>query len=168
MNAFRSSQRTMTPSIFLPEIHTPWWMSFWAFSCTCITLELHSVVLPSVICCFVLLSVKNCRIWGAVKYGCFYGLMFNFTFTFHFHALEKEMATHTSILAWRIPGTGAWWAAVCGAAQSQTRLTRLSSSSGTVSCYSFFTCVMIYLISLRFRLFAHFHHLNNTVMSIPV
>ena len=30
----------------------------------------------------------------------------DFTFTFHFHALEKEMATHTSILAWRIPRTG--------------------------------------------------------------
>ena len=29
----------------------------------------------------------------------------NFTFTFHFHALEKEMATHSSVLAWRIPGT---------------------------------------------------------------
>ena len=32
--------------------------------------------------------------------------MNNFTFTFHFHALEKEMATHSSVLAWRIPGTG--------------------------------------------------------------
>ena len=30
----------------------------------------------------------------------------DFTFAFHFHALEKEMATHSSILAWRIPGTG--------------------------------------------------------------
>ena len=30
----------------------------------------------------------------------------DFTFTFHFHALEKEMATHSSTLAWRIPGTG--------------------------------------------------------------
>ena len=30
----------------------------------------------------------------------------DFTFTFHFHALEEEMATHFSILAWRIPGTG--------------------------------------------------------------
>ena len=30
----------------------------------------------------------------------------NFTFTFYFHALEKEMATHSSVLAWRIPGTG--------------------------------------------------------------
>ena len=29
----------------------------------------------------------------------------NFTFTFHFHALEEEMAAHSSILAWRIPGT---------------------------------------------------------------
>ena len=30
----------------------------------------------------------------------------HFTFTFHFHALEKEMATHSSVLAWRIPGIG--------------------------------------------------------------
>ena len=30
----------------------------------------------------------------------------DFTFTFHFHMLEKEMATHSSVLAWRIPGTG--------------------------------------------------------------
>ena len=49
----------------------------------------------------------------------------NFTFTFHFHALEKEMATCSSVLAWRIPGTGdggAWWAAIYGVAQSRTRL----------------------------------------------
>ena len=30
----------------------------------------------------------------------------DFTFTFHFHALQKEMATHSIVLAWRIPGTG--------------------------------------------------------------
>ena len=30
----------------------------------------------------------------------------DFSFTFYFHALEKEMATHSSVLAWRIPGTG--------------------------------------------------------------
>ena len=30
----------------------------------------------------------------------------DFTFTFHFHALEKEVATHSGVLAWRIPGTG--------------------------------------------------------------
>ena len=33
-------------------------------------------------------------------------LLSDFTFTFHFHALEKEMATHSSVLAWRIPGMG--------------------------------------------------------------
>ena len=35
----------------------------------------------------------------------------DFTLIFHFHVLEKEMATHSSILAWKIPGMGAWWAA---------------------------------------------------------
>ena len=54
----------------------------------------------------------------------------DFTFTFHFHALEKEMATHSSILAWRIPGMGgAWWAAVYGVTHSRTWLMWLSSSS---------------------------------------
>ena len=58
----------------------------------------------------------------------------NFTFTCHFHALEKEMAIHSSVLAWRIPRTGeAWWAAVYGVAQSRTRLKRLSSSSSSNS-----------------------------------
>ena len=33
-------------------------------------------------------------------------LLSDFTFSFHFHALEKEMATHFSVLAWRIPGMG--------------------------------------------------------------
>ena len=37
---------------------------------------------------------------------------------FHFHALEKEMATHSSVLAWRIPGTR--WATIYGVAQSHT------------------------------------------------
>ena len=54
----------------------------------------------------------------------------DFTFPFHFHALEKEMAAHSSVLAWRIPGMGgAWWAAVYGVAQSWTWLKLLSSSS---------------------------------------
>ena len=54
----------------------------------------------------------------------------DFTFTFHFHALEKEMATHSSVLALRIPG--AWWAAVYGVTQSQTQLKQLSSSSSSI------------------------------------
>ena len=40
----------------------------------------------------------DCSPWGCKE--------LDFTFTFHFHALEKEMATHSSVLAWRIPGTG--------------------------------------------------------------
>ena len=49
----------------------------------------------------------------------------DFTFIFHFHALEKEMATHSSVLAWRIPGTGS----LSMGSHSWTRLKRLSSSS---------------------------------------
>src|SRR5574340_844415 len=48
---------------------------------------------------------------------------------FHFHALEKEMATHSSSCLENPRDGGAWWAAVCGVAQSRTRLKRLSSSS---------------------------------------
>ena len=45
----------------------------------------------------------------------------DFTFTFHFHALEKEMATHSSVIALRIPGTGkSGWAAVYGVTQGRT------------------------------------------------
>ena len=44
-------------------------------------------------------------ILGAVYSGVSQTIV-DFTFTFHFHALEKEMATHSSVLAWRIPGTG--------------------------------------------------------------
>ena len=46
--------------------------------------------------------------WRAAVHGVAEGRtrLTNFTFTFHFHALEKEMATHSSVLAWRIPGMG--------------------------------------------------------------
>ena len=46
----------------------------------------------------------------------------DFPFTFHFHALEKEMATHSSVLAWKIPGTEkpGGLAAVCRVAESDT------------------------------------------------
>ena len=53
----------------------------------------------------------------------------DFTFTFHFHALEKEMATHSSILAWRIPGTGEPGGLPAMRSHSRTRLKQLSSSS---------------------------------------
>ena len=45
--------------------------------------------------------------WKAAVHGAAEGwTRLSFTFTFHFHALEKEVATHSSVLAWRIPGTG--------------------------------------------------------------
>ena len=75
---------------------------------------------------------------GGVWYAAVHGVVkswtrpSDFTFTFHFHALEKEMATHSSVLAWRIPGTGQpGGLPVCGIAQSRTRLKRLSSSSSS-------------------------------------
>ena len=50
----------------------------------------------------------NRRAWWAAVHGVAksWTRLSDFTFTFHFHALEKEMATHSSVLAWRIPGTG--------------------------------------------------------------
>ena len=50
-------------------------------------------------------------------------------FHFHFHALEKEMAAHSSVLAWRIPGMGELGGLLSVGSQNQTRLKRLSSSS---------------------------------------
>ena len=44
-------------------------------------------------------SLVDCSPWGRAWLS-------DFTFTCHFHALEKEMATHSSVLAWRVPGTG--------------------------------------------------------------
>ena len=47
-------------------------------------------------------SLVCCSPWGRYSRT----RLSDFTFAFHFHALEKEMATHSSVLAWRIPGTG--------------------------------------------------------------
>ena len=46
-------------------------------------------------------SLLGCSPWGRKESG-----LLDFAFTFHFHALEKAMATHSSVLAWRIPGMG--------------------------------------------------------------
>ena len=50
----------------------------------------------------------NGGVWWAAVYGVAQSRtqLSDFPFTFHFHALEKEMATHSSVLAWRIPGLG--------------------------------------------------------------
>ena len=57
---------------------------------------------------FCLENPKDGGAWEAAVHGVAKSRTWlsDFTFTFHFHALEKEMATHSSILAWRIPGMG--------------------------------------------------------------
>ena len=52
--------------------------------------------------------VKNREAWCAAvhRVAKIWTRLSNFTFTFHCHALEKEMATHSSVLAWKIPGIG--------------------------------------------------------------
>ena len=58
--------------------------------------------------CSCLENPRDGEAWWASVYGVAQSQtrLSNFTFTFHFYALEKEMATHSSVLAWRIPGTG--------------------------------------------------------------
>ena len=67
---------------------------------------------------FCLENPMDREAWQAAVHGVAKGRarLNDFTFPFHFHALEKEMATHSSVLAWRIPGTGEpgglasmWW-----------------------------------------------------------
>ena len=75
----------------------------------------------------------------------------------HFHALEKEMATHSSVLAWRIPGTGEPGGLPrVGVAQSQTRLKWLSSSSIIKLTYSSFGHVHLAVKSIRWISFFYF------------
>ena len=79
----------------------------------------------------------------------------NFIFTFHFPALEKEMATHSSVLAWRIPGTGEPGGLLSMGSQSPTRLKRLSSSSSSRmnkqrgKMYSMYTLKIMYQTRLQ-------------------
>ena len=67
--------------------------------------------------------------WAAV-YGVAEGRtrLSDFTFAFHFRALEKEMATHSSVLTWRIPGTGEP-GGLLSMGSHRVRLKRLNSSS---------------------------------------
>ena len=58
--------------------------------------------------CSCLENPRDSGAWWAVVHGVAQSRtqLSDVTFTFHFHALEKEVATHSSVLAWRIPGTG--------------------------------------------------------------
>ena len=70
----------------------------------------HSVVSEGEVAqsCLTLSDPMDCSPPGSPVHGVAKGQtrLSDFTFTFHFHALEKEMATHSRVLAWRIPGTG--------------------------------------------------------------
>ena len=61
----------------------------------------------------VLINILGSKSWTRLS---------DFTFTFHFHALENEMATHSSVLVWRIPGTGEPGGLQSMGSQSQRRL----------------------------------------------
>ena len=66
----------------------------------------------------VLINILGSKSWTRLS---------DFTFTFHFHALENEMATCSSVLAWRIPGTGEPGELPSLGSQSRTQLKRLST-----------------------------------------
>ena len=59
-----------------------------------------AIVIKTVWCCR---SIEQSRVHGVTEGRT---RLSDFTFTFHFHALGKEMTTHSSVLAWRIPGMG--------------------------------------------------------------
>ena len=84
----------------------------------------------------------------------------NFTFTFHFHALEKEMATHSSILAWRIPRVGC---RLWGRPESDTtdmtqqQQQQQASSRLLLILLTVLYLLLDYLCSLSIR---YFHHVE--------
>ena len=100
---------------------------------------------------FLFLNISQSPVW-----------LSDFTFTFHFHALEKEMATHSSECLENPRDRGAWWPAVYGVAWSQTQLKRLSSSSSSMTLLTHFTLQDYiksqYTISFRFSCLIDYFH----------
>ena len=93
-------------------------MRLWSFACL-LWKSVYSVPLPIFHSNFFLANGTPLRYsclenpmdggaWWAAVHGAAKSRtrLSDFTFTFHFHALEKEMATHSSVFAWRISGTG--------------------------------------------------------------
>ena len=74
--------------------------------------------------CSCLENPRDRGAWWAAVHGVAmrWTRLSDFTFTFHFYALEKEMATHSRVLAWRIPGTGEPGGLLSLGSQSWTRL----------------------------------------------
>ena len=111
------------------------------------------------------------RAWWAAVHGVTqsWPRLGDFTFTFHFHVLEKEMATHSSVLAWRIPGMGVPgglpsmgshrvghdWSDLAAAAAQGENIVVSSSFSGLFIQWTFLSCV--YILNL-WRV--HFYQIN--------
>ena len=103
----------------------------------------------------------------------------DFTFTFHFHfslsCIEKEMATHSSVLAWRILGTGEPGGLPSMGSHSQTQLRRLSSSSSskhihiiynvcTIKCNTY----QIYILHTHFFFIKCLRRFHSFIVSITI
>jgi len=101
--------------------------------------------------------------WGATVHGVMksWTWLSDFIFTFYFHALEEEMAAHSSTLPGESQGWGAWWAAIYVVAQSQTRLTWLRSFSKDNWKFP-----LIYKLTPRWKLLSLIKGTNKTMINI--
>ena len=92
--------------IFSPRLHSELPDYILPFHSVHIVLMKSGLSIPTPVLC--LENPMDGGAWWAAVHGVAESRtqLTNFTFTFHFHALEKEMATHSSVLDWRIPGMG--------------------------------------------------------------
>ena len=90
------------------RVRHDWATSFFAFFCFYPSLDCNGKGNGTPLQYSCLENPMDGGAWKAAVHGVMKSQtrLSNFTFTFHFHALEKEMATHSSVLAWRIPGMG--------------------------------------------------------------
>jgi len=108
-------------------------------------------------------SLEGCSPWGTEGQT----WLSDFTFTFHFHALEKEMATHSSVLAWRIPGT-----AEPGGLQSmgshrvRHNWSDLAAALYAHLDYSFSMLLLTVISQLSSSLFYFQHHIVDTKLPL--
>ena len=102
------------------------------------------------------------RAWKAAVHGVAEGRtrLSDFTFIFHFHAWEKEMATHSSVLAWRIPGTGE----PCGLLSMG--LHRVGHDWSDLAAAAAVSCWYYILIILKFQLKSLVNVLQMNIFSV--
>ena len=102
-----SSSSSHQPKSLLRK-KTPLYMFMNMMTASSLHLKIHELNNDSILQYPCLENPMDKRAWWAAVHGVAKSRtrLSNFTFTFHFHALEKAMAAHSSVLAWRIPGTG--------------------------------------------------------------